>query len=273
MTTEELGACFRLLCRQWIDGTLPDDLSILARFCRLDAKAMGQAWLTLCHFFPEIGEGRRANRFMFLQREEVLAEMARKSGEGVKAARKRWDEVAKKKDATPNATPNGSGMPEAMQETESEKNKKQTTPPTPPASPEGKSKKPRKKREEILMDFCDETKAVVNALMPVWRKEQPNGDLINARVGEFAQAMEAIFDLGTEWFSVDILTLAGKLYLEEKINFYRAPQHFFSTAEKDKNKWPWLGHARMAYRKLNPKSDAAPAESSLTTQEAEAAHG
>lgn len=50
MTTLELGACFRLLCRQWIDGTIPDDLDRLARLARLDATAMGEAWVTLCHF-------------------------------------------------------------------------------------------------------------------------------------------------------------------------------------------------------------------------------
>ena len=24
MSTQELGACFRLLCRQWLDGAIPD---------------------------------------------------------------------------------------------------------------------------------------------------------------------------------------------------------------------------------------------------------
>ena len=52
MTTLELGACTRLLCRQWIDGFIPDDPHLLARLCRLDAVAMGEAWVTLSDFFP-----------------------------------------------------------------------------------------------------------------------------------------------------------------------------------------------------------------------------
>ena len=71
MTTEELGCCVRLMCRQWLDGSIPDDLDRLARICRLDRSGMGQAWVTLCQFFPPLSEGTRANRFMFIERELV----------------------------------------------------------------------------------------------------------------------------------------------------------------------------------------------------------
>lgn len=116
MSTLELGACFRLLCRQWLDGYITDDLHVLARLCRLDAVAMGEAWLTLEPFFPTIEPGKRANRFMWIEREKVVTDLERRSDEGTRAARKRWDEARKKPDATPHATPNGSPMPEAMQE-------------------------------------------------------------------------------------------------------------------------------------------------------------
>src|SRR5437868_2820056 len=112
MSTLELGACFRLLCRQWIDGYIPDDLRILSRLCRLDAETMQEAWVTLCDFFPVIELGKRANRFMWMEREKILAEMERRSDEGVRAARKRWD--ACRQHATPIAAPNGSGIAEPM---------------------------------------------------------------------------------------------------------------------------------------------------------------
>jgi len=54
MSTVELVACFRLLCRQWLDGYIPDDLHLLARLRRLDAAGMDEAWVTLCHFFPVV---------------------------------------------------------------------------------------------------------------------------------------------------------------------------------------------------------------------------
>lgn len=122
MTAQELGACFRLLCRQWIDGWIPDDERQVARLARLDATAMPEAWVTLCRFFPVVEPGKRANRFMFIEREQVMAELERRSDEGARAARKRWDEHRKKLDAAPNGSP----MPDPMQEqsrAESEKSR------------------------------------------------------------------------------------------------------------------------------------------------------
>jgi uncharacterized protein YdaU (DUF1376 family) len=117
MSTVELGACLRLLCRQWLDGYIPDDLHLLARLCRLDADSMAQAWQTLSQFFPVVEPGKRANRFMWIERETVIADLERRSDEGRRAARKRWDvKLNTGLDAKPNATPNGSPMPDPMQE-------------------------------------------------------------------------------------------------------------------------------------------------------------
>jgi uncharacterized protein YdaU (DUF1376 family) len=113
MSTQELGACLRLLCRQWIDGYVPDDLRVLGRLCRLDDKRMREAWITLSLFFPEIGPGKRANRFMWVEREKVVAELERRSDDGTRAANKRWNA---KRDTEIDGSPNGSGMPAAMQE-------------------------------------------------------------------------------------------------------------------------------------------------------------
>src|SRR4051794_8414097 len=127
MSTLELGACFRLLGRQWIDGFIPDDLRVLGRLCRLDDSGMREAWDTLSAFFPVVEAGKRANRFMWIERAKVVADLERKSDEGTRAARKRWDE-SRRRDASPNAVPNaegngspiaapnGSPIPEPMQE-------------------------------------------------------------------------------------------------------------------------------------------------------------
>jgi uncharacterized protein YdaU (DUF1376 family) len=112
MTTLELGACFRLMCRQWLDGFIPDDQKMLARLCRLDPAVMAEAWMTLSHFFPIVEAGKRANRFMWIERAKVVTDLERRSDEGTKAAKKRWDEVRNKRDATPNGSP----MPDPMQD-------------------------------------------------------------------------------------------------------------------------------------------------------------
>ncbi len=124
MSTVELGACFRLLCRQWIDGFIPDDLHLLARLCRLDTAGMREAWMTLSNLFPVMEPGKRANRYMWIEREKVIADLEHRSDEGTRAARKRWEEARRKRDATvdaeasrsPNADASGSPMPEAMQD-------------------------------------------------------------------------------------------------------------------------------------------------------------
>jgi uncharacterized protein YdaU (DUF1376 family) len=119
MSTLELGACLRLLCRQWLDGFIPDDQRLLARLCRLDTVAMGEAWVSLSSFFPIVEPGKRANRFMWIERDKVIADLERKSDEGTRAARKRW--AAKRSERVslntlPNATAIGSAMPPPMQD-------------------------------------------------------------------------------------------------------------------------------------------------------------
>ena len=124
MTTEELGACMRLLCRQWLDGFIPDDLERLARICRLDGSGMGKAWVTLCQFFPPLSEGKRANRFMFIEREIVCQKMDDKSRKGLEAATKRWNEVRKNKDGLPMPNPLGNPMQDTDTDTDTEKSKR-----------------------------------------------------------------------------------------------------------------------------------------------------
>lgn len=113
MTTLELGACFRLLCRQWIDGYVPDDQRALARLCRLDIEVMGQVWVALSPFFPEIETGKRANRYMWIERERVMAELQRKSDEGLKWARKRW-QGHKKANGSTDGSPTGTLIADPM---------------------------------------------------------------------------------------------------------------------------------------------------------------
>src|SRR5882757_2081767 len=82
MSTLELGACLRLLCRQWLDGFIPDDPHLLSRLCRLTEAEMAIAWPTLGAFFPIVETGKRSNRFMWIERDKVIADLERKSDEG-----------------------------------------------------------------------------------------------------------------------------------------------------------------------------------------------
>jgi uncharacterized protein YdaU (DUF1376 family) len=90
MTTLELGACFRLLCRQWIDGDLPDDKEQLRRLARLSKPEMDDAWEVIQRFFPEVGKGKRANRYANEKRKEVQETLTKRHEAGVLGAERRW---------------------------------------------------------------------------------------------------------------------------------------------------------------------------------------
>jgi len=112
MTATELGAVIRLLCRQWIDGDLPDDKEFLQRLSRLNTDDFNSSWRSIDLFFPVIGNGKRVNRYMAQEREKIVDSMRLKSSKGLKASAKRWG----------NSTPNnvfdveidGSPMPDPM---------------------------------------------------------------------------------------------------------------------------------------------------------------
>ena len=90
MTPLELGACFRLLCRQWIDGDLPDDPEQLRRLARLSNVEMDKAWEVIQRFFPESGEGKRANRYANKRRKDVEVTLSKRHDAAIKANEKRW---------------------------------------------------------------------------------------------------------------------------------------------------------------------------------------
>jgi uncharacterized protein YdaU (DUF1376 family) len=117
MSPSELGGTLRLLCRQWIDGDLTDDMAMLARQSRLSLPELEAAWGVLSQFFPETKPGKRANRDMWRERKLVLKAMRAKQREGRIAAERRWQGHR----AEPQ--PSGSPMPHPNQERDNKRTK------------------------------------------------------------------------------------------------------------------------------------------------------
>ncbi len=92
MNAVEFGATMRLLLHQWIDGYITDNITILARQCKLTLPEMQEAWPMLSEFFPELEPGKRANRFMASERGVVMAAFERQSKPAKKANDTRWAE-------------------------------------------------------------------------------------------------------------------------------------------------------------------------------------
>jgi uncharacterized protein YdaU (DUF1376 family) len=56
MTLEEEGAYLRLLCYNWQDGFIPNDIGELARLCKVTPKKMAKIWERISEHFGEIPE-------------------------------------------------------------------------------------------------------------------------------------------------------------------------------------------------------------------------
>ena len=95
MTPSELGAFFRLVCRQFIDGHLPDDRKLLARLSRLSESELDNCWDMIERMFPIIEEGKRANRYNKQLRDEAISDHNIRSSFATKAVNKRWDKKIK----------------------------------------------------------------------------------------------------------------------------------------------------------------------------------
>jgi uncharacterized protein YdaU (DUF1376 family) len=126
MTLEQEGAYLRLMCHQWLHESIPDDVSQLALICRTSAAKMRKLWPGIAPCFPVSEIGRRANRRMSNDNEELKRfrenrALAGAAGGKAKAAKQtpstaKPEPVAK---ASPPfsvlqpATANGNGLPDA----------------------------------------------------------------------------------------------------------------------------------------------------------------
>lgn len=103
MTTVEFGACMRLLCRQWIDGFLPNDKEQIRRLSRLSESEIESAWLSISRFFPisNSDSEKRMNIYANNKRQEITNKMAERQTQAIKASKVRWNNA----DSIPNSNP------------------------------------------------------------------------------------------------------------------------------------------------------------------------
>lgn len=140
LTTLELGAYFRLLCRQWVDGELPNDQVRLARLSRLTPEEWGECWENLSRCFTPTETGGLVNRWLAERRQDAvrIIEMrsaAGKLGGAARVGKKKMPEKPVPAPATPAQAPAQAPPP----------------PPPPPETP-GKAKK-AKPRPIIVSPF------------------------------------------------------------------------------------------------------------------------
>ena len=99
MSGVEFGCSMRLLMYQWVEGTVPDNLTMLARLCRVTLPEMEAAWPMVSQWFPEVAPGKLANHFMYSQREVLKADREQMREAGRASVKKRHDRQPKVNDS------------------------------------------------------------------------------------------------------------------------------------------------------------------------------
>ena len=91
MSLAQEGAYLRLLCHQFLEGSVPEDIPALARICRVSKGMMERLWPGVRPCFPvQIAEGRIGNRRMLRDRADHEAFIGGRSAAGKKGAEARW---------------------------------------------------------------------------------------------------------------------------------------------------------------------------------------
>ena len=105
MTLECQGAYLRLLCYQWLEGSIPSSPKNLAALCMTSVENFeAEIWPDIKDAFASISVERLQNPRLQAIKEDTEALVAKKSEAGRMGAAKRW----KGQDSTPNST----AMPE-----------------------------------------------------------------------------------------------------------------------------------------------------------------
>jgi len=90
MTLEERGAYIQLLCICWLEGSVPGDLTRMARLCQTDDNRMAELWQSLEPCFRQQGD-RWVHPRLDLERKKQDEHRKAKSEAGKKGAKARWD--------------------------------------------------------------------------------------------------------------------------------------------------------------------------------------
>jgi uncharacterized protein YdaU (DUF1376 family) len=88
MSLEQEGAYIRLLCFCWNEGSIPDDVESLARYCRVDSQKMSQLWNGIKNCFKPMKNF--ANKLIHPRLEEEKKKQRKRKQQQRDNAKSRW---------------------------------------------------------------------------------------------------------------------------------------------------------------------------------------
>jgi uncharacterized protein YdaU (DUF1376 family) len=104
MNLEEQGAYVRLLCHQWLEGSVPAEIPALARLCGVAPAKMKRLWVCIAPKFQATPDGRLVNERLERARKDTEEWKATQAEAGRRGAEKRWAAHAEQ-DRQPMPTP------------------------------------------------------------------------------------------------------------------------------------------------------------------------
>lgn len=120
MTNQEVGCYIKLMAYCWREGSIPADVSKIAKLCGEDSSAMAQLWLAISSCFTEsiADENRLVHPRLEKEREKQEEHRKERAESGKRGAEKRWGAKTTKNDdeshGLANSSANGSAIKEPM---------------------------------------------------------------------------------------------------------------------------------------------------------------
>lgn len=129
MDLDQRGAYVDLLCHSWLHGSIPSDVSALARICRTTPARMGRLWPGIAPCWKALEDGRLVNGRQEREREAQATRREVAAVKGRKGAEKRWPGHSHShRSATARAMP-GDGFPSPSATCSNERTTAAATPP------------------------------------------------------------------------------------------------------------------------------------------------
>jgi uncharacterized protein YdaU (DUF1376 family) len=183
LSHEEMGACFLLMCWQWLNGSVPDDAHRLSVILKCDNSVITKLYPTLKTVFDGPAEaGQMRNEWLNVQRLRLMTERCKKSVGGKVGMQHRW--------ASDNIVITDRHNNRTEQNRTITEEKKQTPSPT-TRKRKPKAYSPSPKFEEAYQLYPRHVAA--KEAWDAWAKLAPSGELLDkimAGISAYALAME-----------------------------------------------------------------------------------
>jgi len=97
MSNQEIGCYIKLMCYCWREGSIPSDLTRIARLCGEDSLAMADLWIAIGSCFETATDdpNRLVHPRLVKERSKQIEHKKERANSGRKGAESRWGKVSK----------------------------------------------------------------------------------------------------------------------------------------------------------------------------------